>query len=47
VVSNGRTPAVLGRRRGSWRVVVTFVALSCAISVVTLLWGLRDVNTGM
>jgi hypothetical protein len=39
--------AVLGHRRRSWRIVGTFVALSCVISVVTLLWGLRGVNIGM
>jgi hypothetical protein len=38
--------AVLGHRRRSWRIVWTFITLSCAISVATLLWGLRNVSTG-
>jgi hypothetical protein len=38
--------AVVGHRRRSWRIVGTFVTLSCAISVATLLWGLRSVYTG-
>jgi hypothetical protein len=38
--------AVLGHRHRSWRIVVSFVALSCVISAATLVWGLRDVNTG-